>query len=65
MHTKRDKKKLEQRRLRAAQWIKRGWTQAEVARECGVSRNAVSLWVKKLDRGGVAALRNKKKSRSR
>ena len=59
MGTKRDLKELEQRRRRAARLLKRGYTQAEVARECGVSRNAVSLWAKQMAAGGQPALRRK------
>jgi transposase len=57
MRVKRDVKGLEQRRLRGARMLKRGMAQAEVARACGVSRNAVSLWAKALTEGGSAALR--------
>ena len=44
MGTRRDLKALEQRRLRGARLLKRGYTQAEVARMCEVSRQAVSEW---------------------
>lgn len=59
MGIKRDLKELERRRLRAARLLKRGWSQAEVARECDVSRNAVSLWAQQLAAGGRQALRRR------
>ena len=59
MGKKRDLKALEQRRLRGARLLKRGVTQAEVARQCGVSRNAVSLWAKEMAAGGRSALKRK------
>jgi transposase len=63
MGTRRDLKALEQRRLRGARLLKRGYTQAEVARMCEVSRQAVSLWAQALEAGGEAALRNKRLGR--
>lgn len=63
MGTKRDLKALEQRRLRAARLLKRGYSQAEVARMCEVSRAAVTLRVTQLARGGKAALRAKRLGR--
>jgi len=59
MGRKRDLKELEQRRLRAARLLKRGYTQAEVARACAVSRSAVSLWSRELAAGGRPALKRK------
>jgi transposase len=59
MGTKRDLKALEARRLRAARLLRRGYTQAEVARMCDVTRAAVSLWAKQLAGGGRHALRTK------
>jgi transposase len=59
MSGKRDLKELERRRLRAAELLRGGMAQAEVARVCEVSRNAVSLWVKALAQGGKPALRSK------
>ena len=50
MSGKRDLKELERRRLRAAELLRGGMAQAEVARACEVSRNAVSLWAKALGR---------------
>jgi len=63
MGTRRDLKALEQRRLRGARLLKRGYTQAEVARMCEVSRQAVSEWAQALEAGGKAALRNKRLGR--
>jgi transposase len=49
----------EVRRLRAAELFAQGRTQAEVARQLGVSRQAVSRWHACLERGGVDALRSR------
>ena len=59
MSGKRDLKGLERRRLRAAELLRSGMAQAEAARVCAVSRNAVSLWAKALIEGGKPALRSK------
>lgn len=48
MGTKRDLEAIEARRLAGARMLKRNVPQAEVARELGVSRQAVSLWAKQL-----------------
>lgn len=63
MGTKRDLKALEQRRLRGARLLRRGYAQAEVARMCGVSRQAVSEWAQALNAGGRSALRTKRLGR--
>lgn len=63
MGAKRDLKALEQRRLRAARLLRRGYTQAEVARMCDVSRQAVSEWAQALASGGRSALRAKRLGR--
>jgi len=63
MGTKRDLKALEQRRLRGARLLRRGYTQAEVARVCEVSRQAVSEWAQALSSGGKSALRTKRLGR--
>jgi len=52
---KRDFKALESRRLRAAQLLKRGLSQAEVARRVGVHRQSVSRWRKAEGRAGWKA----------
>ena len=54
---RRDFEALEKRRLRAATLLKRGWTQAEVARELGVHRQSVYRWQLALDEAGRAGLR--------
>ena len=56
MSGKRDLKELERRRLRAAELLRGGMAQAEVARACGVSRNAVSLWARALAAGHATEL---------
>lgn len=63
MRTKRDLKALEQRRLRGARLLRRGYTQAEVARMCEVSRQAVSEWAQALASGGKSALRTRRLGR--
>lgn len=63
MGTKRDLKALEQRRLRGARLLRRGYTQAEVARMCEVSRQAVSEWAQALASGGKSALRTRRLGR--
>lgn len=61
MGTKRDLATIEARRLRGARLLKRKVPQAEVAREIGVSRQAVSLWAKQLAavNGAVGKLKAK------
>lgn len=63
METKRNLKALEQRRLRAARLLRRGYTEAEVARLCEVSRQSVNRWAGHLSDGGKAALRAKRLGR--
>ncbi len=48
MGTKRDLEAIEARRIAGARMLKRKMTQADVARELGVSRQAVSLWARQL-----------------
>jgi len=48
---------MEDRRKRAAKLFARGATQADVARELGVSRQSVSRWHTDFERGGTTALR--------
>lgn len=50
---------LEERRLRAAQLLKEGLSQAEVAREVGVSRQAVHTWAKSFRKHGKKGLRSR------
>ncbi len=54
---KRDFDALEARRLRAAQLLKQGESQAEVARVLGVHRQTVHRWAKRVEREGRAALK--------
>lgn len=54
---KRDFDALEQRRLRAAKLLQKGFAQAEVARRVGVHRQSVSRWAEALQSHGTAALR--------
>lgn len=57
----RDRVAAEERRLHAMQLLKDGHTQSEVSRILGVTRQAVSLWVKEQRNGGVKALASKGK----
>jgi len=54
---RRDFEQLEQRRLEAAELLRQGLHQAEVARRVGVHRQSVSRWTKELKQGGKRALR--------
>jgi transposase len=49
----------ETRRLRAAELFAQGRTQAEVARELGVSRQSAHVWHARFEEGGVDALRSR------
>jgi transposase len=49
----------EARRLRAAELFAQGRTQAEVAREFGVSRQSAHVWHTRFEQGGVEALRSR------
>ena len=49
----------EARRLRAAELLAQGRSQAEVAELVGVSRESVRRWQRRLAQGGVAALRRR------
>lgn len=51
------RKDAERRRMRAMTLLDQGWSQAEVAREVGVTQGAVSQWAKARREGGDAALR--------
>jgi transposase len=57
----RDFEGLEQRRLQAATLLKRGVSQADVARQFGVSRQSVSRWAHALTQHGRRALRRAKR----
>lgn len=61
MGTKRDLAAIESRRLAGARLLKRKVSQAEVARQLGVSRQAVSVWAQQLAavNGAVGKLKAK------
>lgn len=54
---RRDFKELERRRLKAAKLFERGWSQADVARELGVSRESVRRWADTVEEQGSEGLR--------
>lgn len=54
---RRDFEGMEQRRKRAARMFARGATQADVARQLGVSRQSVSRWYAEWRDGGPTALK--------
>lgn len=54
---------VEARRARAAKLFERGFTQAEVARRLGVSRQSAMRWLRAYESGGAQALRSKKRGR--
>lgn len=54
---KRDFEALEQRRMRAADLLRKGWSQSAVAREVGVHRQSVSRWAVALAEEGKKGLR--------
>lgn len=54
---KRDREKLERRRLQAARLLQQGLTEAEVARRIGVHRQSVNRWARQLAEGGRPALK--------
>jgi transposase len=54
---RRDFEKLERRRIEAADLLRRGIHQAEVARRVGVHRQSGSRWAEQLKRGGKRVLR--------
>jgi transposase len=55
----RQRQRLEARRLRATKLFAAGVRQAEVARQLGVSAQAVSVWHRRFEAGGAQALRSK------
>jgi transposase len=55
----RERDRLQARRLRAAELFAVGVHQAEVARQLGVSAQAVSVWHARWQRGGPEALRSR------
>ncbi len=59
---KRDRVKLERRRLRAARLLEKGLSEAEVARRVGVHRQSVNRWAGQLAQGGRQALKRAPRS---
>jgi transposase len=57
MGRRRDFDALQKRRMRAANMLRRGFSQAEVARQLGVSRQSVSRWGQALQARGSIGLR--------
>jgi hypothetical protein len=55
----RERERLEARRLRAAELFAAGVGQAEVARQLGISAQAVSVWHRRFKAGGPEAPRSK------
>src|SRR2546430_17015638 len=54
---------MEERRLAGARLLRAGELgQAEIARQMGVSRAAVTQWKQRLDRDGLSALRQRRSS---
>lgn len=54
---RRDFVRLEQRRREAAELLRQGVHQAEVARRVGAHRQSVGRWAKQLEEGGLRALK--------
>jgi transposase len=54
-----ERERLQARRLRAGELFAIGVRQAEIARQLGVSRQAVSLWHARFKAGGTDALRSR------
>src|SRR5256885_11757524 len=55
------REQMEERRLAAGRLLRAGrLTQAEIAREVGVSRASVTRWKQRLERGGMRALRRRR-----
>src|SRR5919106_6323215 len=50
----------EGRRFRAFELHQRGWKQKDIAEALGVSKGAVSQWVKRARGGGIESLRHRK-----
>jgi transposase len=57
---KRDFDGLEARRLQAARLLKKGLSEAEVARQVGVHRQSVNRWAKTLAESGISGLKKAK-----
>ena len=50
------------RRFRAWELKEKGWTQQKIAEALGVTKGAVSQWLKKAEQGGIETLRHRKRS---
>ena len=59
---KRDRVRLEQRRLQAARLLQQGIHEAEVARRVGVHRQSVNRWARQLAQGGRQALKRARRA---
>jgi len=59
MDSKTQCRQLERRRLRAGRLLLKGMSQAEVARRVGVARSTVCGWARRLEQGGLEALRSR------
>jgi putative transposase len=53
---------MEERRLQAGRLLRKRWSEAEIARQLGVSRTAVSRWAQRMARGGWRQLRRRKRN---
>jgi transposase len=58
-------KSIEERRRQAAKLFAAGFTQAEVAQRCGVTRQSAMRWARAFEQGGVDALEPKQRGRPR
>ncbi len=58
MKPEEEAKQAERRRLKGGRLLLKGVPQAEVTRRCEVSRPTVLEWKRKLEQGGLQALRN-------
>jgi transposase len=63
MGKKMSPEETEARRARAITLFKRGFSQAEVARRLGVTRQSAMRWQRAYERGGASALRSRKRGR--
>jgi len=58
MKREEEARQAERRRLKGGRLLLKGVAQAEVARRCAVSRPTVLEWKRRLEQGGLQALRN-------
>ena len=54
---RRDFERLEQRRFEAFRLLKKGLSEAEVARQVGAHRQSVNRWVQQIDKHGRGGLK--------